>query len=170
MPLRYEFIGNLIKILKCIILLCPNQTIFTLFEMKCKQMRLSINQTNIDVHCNEHKQNQPANQPTNRPTSIYKMYRILWKMIGSSPINANFFFDWHNRCHRAFFSLICLSKSTDIPNRQNDVIVCKQIAQRVVFFHENVIQQANSHGFFFKFSDINWREKNNCISIPRKIH
>lgn len=103
MPLRYEFIGNLIKILKCIILLCPNQTIFTLFEMKCKQMRLSINQTNIDVNCNEHKQNQPANQPTNRPTSIYKMYRILWKMIGSSPINANFFFDWHNRCHRAFF-------------------------------------------------------------------
>lgn len=146
MPLRYEFIGNLIKILKCIILLCPNQTIFTFFEMKCKQMRLSVNQTNIDVNCNKYKQNQPTDRPTNQHLqNVSNFMENDWKLADKCEI----FCDWHNRCHRAIFLLIFLSKSTDIPNRQNDVIVCKQIAQRA-FFHENVIQQANSHSFFSK--------------------
>lgn len=75
--LRYEFIGNLIKILKCIILLCKHCTIL---EMEREQMRLPINQMNIDVDCNKYKQ-----------TNLCKMYRIIdEKMIANSPINADF--------------------------------------------------------------------------------
>lgn len=76
--LRYEFIGNLIKILKCIILLCKH---CTTLEMEREQMRLPINQMNIDVDYNKYKQ-----------TNLCKMYRIIdEKMVANSPINADFF-------------------------------------------------------------------------------
>lgn len=76
--LRYEFIGNLIKILKCIILLCKH---CTTLEMEREQMRLPINQMNIDVDYNKYKQ-----------TNLCKMYRIIdEKTVANSPINADFF-------------------------------------------------------------------------------
>lgn len=76
--LRYEFIGNLIKILKCIILLCKH---CTTLEMEREQMRLPINQMNIDVDYNKYKQ-----------TNLCKMYRIIdEKMVANSPINSDFF-------------------------------------------------------------------------------
>lgn len=65
-----------------------------------------------------------ADKPNEYWCNLCKMYRIIdEKMVANSPINADFFnaYTTHTSVTAPYF-FICLLKSTDIPNQQNDVI------------------------------------------------